>query len=117
MIALPNQTRAWAERLITRWNAIVENILQHTLSQDVVKALSGHRDRQLLVGLGCLFGMMFIWACLAPVDRIVRAEGRIIAAARSQIVQHLEGGIVSDILVREGQAVKAGEVLMRLSDV
>ena len=42
---------------------------------------------------------------------------RIIAAARSQIVQHLEGGIVSEILVREGQAVKAGEVLMRLSDV
>ncbi len=51
------------------------------------------------------------------VDRIVRAEGRIIAAARSQIVQHLEGGIVSEILVREGQAVKAGDVLMRLSDV
>jgi adhesin transport system membrane fusion protein len=47
----------------------------------------------------------------------VRAEGRIIAAARSQIVQHLEGGIVSEILVREGQAVKAGDVLMRLSDV
>jgi multidrug efflux pump subunit AcrA (membrane-fusion protein) len=117
MIALQNQARSWAERLFNRWNAIVEDVLQHTLAQDVVKALSGHRDRQLLVGLGVLFGIIFIWACFAPVDRIVRAEGRIIAAARSQIVQHLEGGIVSEILVREGQAVKAGEVLMRLSDV
>jgi adhesin transport system membrane fusion protein len=47
----------------------------------------------------------------------VRAEGRIIASARSQIVQHLEGGIVTELLVREGQAVKAGEVMMRLSAV
>ena len=117
MMALQNQTRLWAERFMTRWNAMLEDVLQHTLAQDVVKALSGHRDRQLLVGLCVLFGIMFVWACFAPVDRIVRAEGRIIAAARSQIVQHLEGGIVSEILVREGQAVKAGEVLMRLSDV
>jgi adhesin transport system membrane fusion protein len=58
-----------------------------------------------------------VWACFAPVDRIVRAEGRIIASARSQIVQHLEGGIVTELLVREGQAVKAGEVMMRLSAV
>lgn len=117
MIALQNHARSWAERFLARWNAAVEDLLQHTLAQDVAKALSGHRDRQLLVGLGALFGIMFVWACFAPVDRIVRAEGRIIAAARSQIVQHLEGGIVSEILVREGQAVKAGEVLMRLSDV
>ena len=60
MIALPNQTRMWAERLLTRWNTIVEDVLQHTLAQDVVKALSGHRDRQLLVGLGGLFGIILI---------------------------------------------------------
>ena len=75
------------------------------------------RDQQLLLGLMVLGLVLFLWACLAPVDRIVRADGRIIASARSQIVQHLEGGIVTELLVREGQAVKAGEVMMRISAV
>jgi adhesin transport system membrane fusion protein len=75
------------------------------------------RDHQLLLALLGLGGGIVVWACYAPVDRIVRAEGRIIASARSQIVQHLEGGIVTELLVREGQAVKAGEVMMRLSAV
>ena len=75
------------------------------------------RDHQLLLALLGLGGGIVVWACFAPVDRIVRAEGRIIASARSQIVQHLEGGIVTELLVREGQAVKAGEVMMRLSAV
>ena len=74
-------------------------------------------DRQLLVVLTGLLMAAVAWASLAQIDQIVRAEGRIIAAGRAQIVQHLEGGIVQQILVREGQVVKAGDVLMRLSDV
>lgn len=74
-------------------------------------------DRMLLVFLVVLMASAIAWAMVAPVDQIVRAEGRIIAAGRAQIVQHLEGGIVQQILVREGQVVEAGDVLMRLSDV
>jgi len=47
----------------------------------------------------------------------VRTEGQIIPAGKSQIVQHLEGGIVRKILVQEGQVVAAGQPLMELSDV
>lgn len=61
--------------------------------------------------------MLFVWSFFAPLDRIVRAEGRVIAAGRAQMIQHLEGGIVQEILVREGQAVQKGELLMRLSSV
>jgi adhesin transport system membrane fusion protein len=74
-------------------------------------------DRVLLGWLAVLMTAAVAWACVSPVDQIVRAEGRIIAAGRAQIVQHLEGGIVQQILVREGQVVQAGDVLMRLSDV
>lgn len=63
-----------------------------------------------LCGLGA-------WAAMAPIDVIVRAEGRIIPAGKPQIVQHLEGGIVSAILVKEGEPVQAGQPLMELSDV
>ncbi len=58
-----------------------------------------------------------LWAGLSKVDVIVRTEGQIIPAGKSQIVQHLEGGIVRKILVREGQIVAAGEPLLELSDI
>ena len=58
-----------------------------------------------------------LWAGIAKVDVIVRTEGQIIPASRSQIVQHLEGGIVQKILVQEGQLVVAGQPLVELSDV
>jgi membrane fusion protein, adhesin transport system len=72
-------------------------------------------EQRLLVTLLGLVVAGLLWAMLMSVDRIVRAEGRIIAAGRSQVVQHLEGGIVSEINVREGQMVQAGDVLMRFS--
>jgi adhesin transport system membrane fusion protein len=60
---------------------------------------------------------LFVWAGIAEVDVIVRTEGQIIPAGKSQIVQHLEGGIVRKILVKEGQVVAAGEPLIELADV
>jgi membrane fusion protein, adhesin transport system len=61
--------------------------------------------------------LFLAWASIAKVDVIVRTEGRIVPAGKSQIIQHLEGGIVRNILVHEGQKVLAGQVLLELSDV
>lgn len=58
-----------------------------------------------------------LWAMIAEVDVIVRTVGQIIPAGKSQLVQHLEGGIVEQILVKEGEVVVAGQPLMELSDV
>lgn len=74
-------------------------------------------DHRLLLALSALMTCLLVWAVFCPVDQIVRAEGRIIPTGRAQTIQHLEGGIVSQILVREGQMVQAGDVLMRMSDV
>jgi adhesin transport system membrane fusion protein len=60
---------------------------------------------------------VLIWAGFTSIDVIVRTEGRIVPAGKSQIVQHLEGGIVRKILVQEGQVVAAGQPLMELSDI
>ena len=54
------------------------------------------------------------WAALAWVDEIVRAEGEIVSASRPQIIQNLEGGILAELRVREGDIVQAGDVLARL---
>jgi len=79
------------------------------------QSLSERRDMRLLRGVLALLVVMVVWAAWAPVDKVVRAEGRIIPSTRAQLVQHLEGGIVRDIRVREGQSVKAGDILLSLS--
>jgi len=74
--------------------------------------------RRSFVVLVLLSILAFItWSSLARIDTIVRANGRIVPAGKSQIVQHLEGGIVKKILVQEGEVVKAGQSLMELADV
>ena len=60
---------------------------------------------------------LLLWAGLSSLDVIVRTEGRIIPAGKSQIIQHLEGGIVRQLLVQEGEIVRAGQTLMELSDI
>ncbi len=82
------------------------------------RQLSDMHPRTLFVWVAMLTGgAMLVWAALAEVDVIVRTEGRIVPAGKSQIVQHLEGGIVRRILVQEGEVVKAGQPLMELSDI
>lgn len=73
--------------------------------------------RSFVVAVAAAFVLLLLWSALMKVDIIVRAEGRVIPAGKAQIVQHLEGGIVRSILVREGQAVVAGQPLMELSDI
>lgn len=58
-----------------------------------------------------------LWASLVRIDVIVRAEGRVVPAGRAQIVQHLEGGIIKSINVREGLMVESGQILMTMADV
>lgn len=77
--------------------------------------LSPHRVFVLIL-LASSIGVL-LWAGFTNVDIIVRTEGQIIPAGKSQIVQHLEGGIVRKILVQEGQVVVAGQALMELSDI
>lgn len=54
------------------------------------------------------------WAALAPLDEGVPAPGVVVIDTRSQVVQHLSGGIIKAVPVREGQQVKQGELLIQL---
>lgn len=59
-------------------------------------------------------GTFLVWASFAPLDEIVRANGSVVAGDRPQIVQNLEGGILAEMLVAQGDAVEPGQVLARL---
>jgi HlyD family type I secretion membrane fusion protein len=63
-----------------------------------------------------LFGGLGAWAVTAPISGAAVAPGVLIASGQNKVVQHLEGGIVREIFVREGDRVNAGEPLLRLDD-
>ncbi len=58
--------------------------------------------------------VFFIWAALTEIDEVVKGEGKVIPSGQTKVLQHFEGGIISDILVREGDNVKQGDVLYKL---
>jgi len=57
-----------------------------------------------------------VWAHFAVLDEVKRGNGRVISSRQTQVLQSLEGGLVLEILVREGDIVKQGQVLMRIDD-
>ena len=60
------------------------------------------------------FGGFGSWAMLAPLAAAVIAQGSFVATGQNKIVQHLEGGIISDILVKEGDHVTEGQIMLTL---
>ena len=55
-----------------------------------------------------------VWASVSHIDQITRAPGQVIASSRTQIIQSSDGGVIQEMLVKEGDIVSKGEVLVRL---
>ncbi len=73
-------------------------------------------SRRLLWLIGGSFGLFLLWAANFSLDKVTRGEGKVLAAVQNQIVQHLEGGIVEAVMIKEGQRVRKGDVLMRITN-
>lgn len=57
---------------------------------------------------------LLTWAALGEIDEVVRGQGKVVPSRQVQIIQSLDGGIIEDILVREGEQVESGQVLLRI---
>jgi epimerase transport system membrane fusion protein len=83
-------------------------------------APAGDDDRRLrrlgVLVVAAVFGIFGTWAAVAPLSSAAHAPGVIGVENYRKTVQHLEGGIIRSIEVRDGQAVEAGEVLLTLDD-
>jgi HlyD family type I secretion membrane fusion protein len=77
-------------------------------------ATSAHRRFVLVAAVGLV--AFTLWAGFTTLDKVTRGEGRVVPQSDNQIIDHLEGGIVSEILVRNGDIVQEGQVLMRVDN-
>ncbi|WP_082735668.1 HlyD family type I secretion periplasmic adaptor subunit [Polycladidibacter stylochi] len=90
-------------------------ILDKSWSQDVPSGTLLPKVASLLVIVITFFGFGY-WASTAPLAGAVVANGSFVATGQNKIVQHYEGGIIKDILVKEGDIVEQGQVLLRLDE-
>ncbi|MBB3763007.1 HlyD family type I secretion periplasmic adaptor subunit [Sphingomicrobium lutaoense] len=75
----------------------------------------GSAQRTILI-IAATFAAFIVWALIAQVDEVTRGQGQVIPSGRIQLIQASEPAVVTEILKRSGEAVKAGEVLARLDD-
>jgi HlyD family secretion protein len=74
----------------------------------------GHASRRVLKVVCALVAILVVWACIAKLDIVAVAQGRLVPQTYVKIVQPAEAGIIREILVEEGDSVRAGQVLVRL---
>ena len=72
------------------------------------------RARVLLRGAAVVFLVLLLWAAVAEVDEVTRGEAKVVPTSQVQIIQTVDGGVVEEILVREGQVVEAGQLMLRV---
>lgn len=78
----------------------------------------GRRFAYILTVLSVVFfAVMGVWAHYAVLNEVTRGEGTIVPSSRTQVIQNLEGGILAEILVHEGDIVEAGHVLVRIENI
>lgn len=71
----------------------------------------------MLYSIAALIAIMIFWMMFSQIDEMTHGDGQVVPSSEIQIVQSLEGGVLKEILVSDGEAVKKDQILARISDV
>ena len=108
------EKKDWLQRLMRGWLAPPPGqdwVLEAEWSrimQTPVKA------RGLLYAVVIALFLLVVWSYFAEIDEVAKGDGKVIPSQQLRVLQSYDGGIVQEILVREGQTVKAGQVLLKV---
>lgn len=115
--AFTEKRSGWIDRLFGRWvrpsgnpDWVTDAEWAHIMQEPL-------RARRLLYGVAIAIIALIAWVSVAPLDEIARGDGRVIPSQQLQTIQSLDGGLVEDILVREGQVVERGDLLIKVDPV
>jgi len=81
---------------------------------EIVETPPSPLGRSIAFSIIAVFGIALVWSCIGTVDIVALAPGKIIPSGRTKTIQPFETGVVHAIQVRDGQRVKAGDVLVEL---
>jgi membrane fusion protein, adhesin transport system len=83
-------------------------------AEGVISAAGTRRAKAIVRSAGVIVLVLLLWAGLARVDEVTRGEGKVIASRQLQLVQSLDGGVITELRVREGELVEKGQLLLRI---
>ena len=84
---------------------------------EVVMSRSKTQRAQLIVRAAlAVVVLLIVWAGFAHVEEVTKGDGRVIPSRQLQIVQSLDGGVVTEILAKEGEVVEAGQLLLKIDE-
>ena len=106
----PKRINELFRRMEREDNDFTTDVRDSILSQDP------RGGRWIIYATLLLFVIFIIWAAFSRVEESTRGEGKVIPSSHVQVVQNLEGGIVSEILVNVGDVVKKDQLLLRIDD-
>ncbi|BBB25718.1 HlyD family type I secretion periplasmic adaptor subunit [Amphritea japonica] len=97
---------------------VVDNNLHDFIDNSAASVLldTPQSSRILLWGVVCFVIVAVMWAYFAELDEITRGEGSVIPSQQIQVVQYLEGGILKELFVKEGDKVEADQPLLRVDE-
>lgn len=116
----------WIARLLT---PVVEKILGRLPSREEIEVVDFATDadlamfrqeplraRVLLRSIGFVVVIFLFWASVAQLDEVTRGEGKVIPSRQLQVLQSIDGGLVAEILVREGEVVRPDQLLIKIDE-
>lgn len=120
---------AWLEGLAQRGAPHVEKVLGRLPNREEVEVVDFATDadlamlrqeplraRVLLRSISIVFILFVLWAGIAKLDEVTRGEGRVIPSRQVQVLQSIDGGLVSEILVKEGEVVQPNQLLIKIDE-
>jgi adhesin transport system membrane fusion protein len=85
-------------------------------ADEVMSRSETQRAQKIVRASVVIVAALLLWAGLAHVDEVTRGEGKVIPSRQLQVLQSLDGGVVSEILVKEGQVVEKGQLLLKIDE-
>lgn len=96
-----------------QYKGVITDIL---ISKNFIRVKTSQKENRskIIRVVAIIFACLFIWAAVSEIEQTTRAQGQIIPFSRSQVIQSFDGGVLEELFVREGDAVKKDQVLAKL---
>jgi len=127
--AVLNATHGWLESVAQRGEPWVERVLGRLPNREEIDVVDFATDadlamlrqeplraRVLLRAIGIVVALFLLWAAVAQLDEVTRGEGKVIPSKQLQVLQSIDGGLVSEILVKEGDVVNPNQLLIKIDE-